>query len=215
MAEKRQYSEKTILAHKNLQNTFSDLDVEGVTILTGNNGSGKSVIRKQLPFAFKDLYNLNDVKETSGWVLSTSMDARTGSNAEWGALSGIMNDTSWVATSQNTLHSIKGLLDSAEKSEKVKYVVIDEYEIGCSEETIVALAQYISQRIQKLLTDKKIIGAMIITHSRIGCEHIQFDHFVNIEGRTYEEWKNREIIPTDLEELDANELFYYIRDNKE
>lgn len=215
MAEKRQYSEKTIQAHKNLQNTFSDLDVEGVTILTGNNGSGKSVIRKQLPFAFKDLYDLNDVKETSGWIMSTSMDARTGSNAEWGALSGIMNDTSWVATSQNTLHSIKGLLDSTEKSDKVKYVVIDEYEIGCSEETIVALAQYISQRIQKLLTDKKIIGAMIITHSRIGCEHIKFDHFVNIEGRTYDEWKNREIIPTDLEELDANELFYYIRDNKE
>jgi len=215
MKEKKTYSEKTKLAYTRLQETFQDLDVEGVTILTGNNGSGKSVIRKQLPFAFQNLYELEKVSETQGWIMSTSMDARTGSNAEWGALSGIMNDTSWVATSQNTFHSIKGLLDSAERSEKVKYVVIDEYEIGCSEETIVALAQYISQRIQKLLEDKKIIGAMVITHSRLGVEHIKFDHFVNIEGRTYEEWKNREIVPTNLEELEANELFGYIRDNKE
>ena len=213
MAE-REFSEKVKNAHKNLQDTFSNFDNEGITILTGNNGSGKSVIRKQLPFAFKELYKLDNLSGTKGWILSTSMDARTSSNPDWGALSGLMRDTEWVATSQNTFHSIKNLLDTVEKSEKVKYVVIDEYEIGCSEETIVALASYINERLQKFIADKKIEGAMIITHSRLGIKHIKFDHFMNIEGKTYEEWLNREIIPTDLEELDKNELFFYIRENK-
>jgi archaellum biogenesis ATPase FlaH len=210
-----EHSEKVKLAYQRLQETFVNLDVEGITILTGNNGSGKSLIRKQLPFAFKDLYELENLSETKGWIKSTSMDARTNSNPEFGALAGIMNDTTWVATSQNTLNSIEKLLDAVETTDKTKYVVIDEYEIGCSEETIVALAQYISERLQKLLKDGKIIGAMIITHSRIGCEHIQFDHFQNIEGKTYEEWKNREIVPTNLEELKANEMFLYIRDKKD
>lgn len=214
MSDKK-YSEKTKSAYKRLQDTFQDLNVEGVTILTGNNGSGKSLIRKQLPFAFQNLYELDDISKTRGWILSTSMDARTSSNPEWGGLSSIMNDTSWIATSQNTFHSINSMLKAVETSDKCKYIVIDEYEIGCSEETIVALAEFINKKIQKLLEDKKIIGAMIITHSRLGVEHIKFDHFVNLEGKTYEEWKNREIIPTDLEELDANELFYYIRDKKE
>lgn len=214
MSDKK-YSEKTKSAYKRLQDTFQDLNVEGVTILTGNNGSGKSLIRKQLPFAFQNLYELDDISKTRGWILSTSMDARTSSNPEWGGLSSIMNDTSWIATSQNTFHSINSMLKAVETSDKCKYIVIDEYEIGCSEETIVALAEFINKKIQKLLEDKKIIGAMIITHSRLGIEHIKFDHFVNLEGKTYEEWKNREIIPTDLEELDANELFYYIRDKKE
>lgn len=214
MSDKK-YSEKTKSAYKRLQNTFKGLNVEGVTILTGNNGSGKSLIRKQLPFAFQNLYELDDISKTRGWILSTSMDARTSSNPEWGGLSSIMNDTSWIATSQNTFHSINSMLKAVETSDKCKYIVIDEYEIGCSEETIVALAEFINKKIQKLLEDKKIIGAMIITHSRLGIEHIKFDHFVNLEGKTYEEWKNREIIPTDLEELDANELFYYIRDKKE
>lgn len=214
MSDKK-YSEKTKSAYKRLQDTFQDLNVEGVTILTGNNGSGKSLIRKQLPFAFQKLYELEDISKTRGWILSTSMDARTSSNPEWGALSSIMNDTSWIATSQNTFHSINSMLKAVETSDKCKYIVIDEYEIGCSEETIIALAEFINKKIQKLLEDKKIIGAMIITHSRLGLEHIKFDHFVNLEGKTYEEWKNREIIPTDLEELDANELFYFIRDKKE
>ncbi len=213
MGEKRTYSDEVKAQHARIIKVFEDFDPEGVTVLTGNNGSGKSLLRKQLPFAFQQYYDLKDVKETRGMIKSTSMDARTSSNPEFGALSSIMNDTSWVATSQNTLGNIRKLLDAVEDG-KTKYVVIDEYEIGCSEETILALARYIDGRLRKLMDEKKIVGAMIITHSRMGVREIRHDHFVNIEGLTEEEWLNREVKPTDLDKLEENELFFYIRDKQ-
>jgi archaellum biogenesis ATPase FlaH len=211
-----EFAEETKEAYNRIVSAFQKLDLSGVTILTGNNGSGKSLIRKQLPFKLKTHYNLEDVKATSGMVKSTSMDLRTSSNPDWGGLSGIMRDTEWIATSQNTLHSIQGLIKSVEVgSGKTKYLVIDEYEIGCSEETIVAIARYISDSIKKLISEGKILGAMIITHSRTGIKEIEWEHFINLEGLTYEEWVDRKIIPTDLEKLEKNELFFYIRDNKD
>jgi hypothetical protein len=44
---------------------------------------------------------------------------------------------------------------------------------------------------------------------------IEHDHFVNLEGLTEQQWLSREIVPTDLDELEANELFFYIRDHKQ
>lgn len=201
------------VAYQQIVNAFGQIDVEGVTVLTGNNGTGKSLVRKQLPFLFKNLYGLSDLSGTRGWVRSISMDHRTQSQPEFGGLSGIMNDLEWIATSQNTLHSIDQLFRSMESENNVKYLVIDEYEIGCSEETAVALAMYIDSRLHELIDQKKIVGAMIITHSRPGLQHIRFDHFVNIQGLTYEQWSNREIVPTDLDLLRENGLFTYIRDN--
>lgn len=212
--EKKTYSDEVKTKYERIVKVFEDFDPEGVTILTGNNGSGKSLFRKQLPFAFKQYYDLEKVEDTKGMIKSTSMDARTESRPDFGALSSIMHDTSWIATSQNTLNHIRKLLDAVENSDSTKYVVIDEYEIGCSEETILALAEYISGRIQKLLADRKIIGAMIITHSRLGVKTIKHDHFVNIEGLTEKQWLTRKVQPTDLAKLEENELFFYIRDNK-
>lgn len=214
--EEREYTEETKKAYERIVDSFQNLNIEGVTILTGNNGSGKSLIRKQLPFKFRDYYNLPDIKETKGMIKSTSMDLRTSSNPEWGGLSGAMRDTEWIATSQNTLHSIKGVLNSCEaEGSKTKYLVIDEYEIGCSEETIISIARFINEKIKKLITDGKIIGAMIITHSRVGLKEMEYDHFINLSGLSAEEWLTRELVPTDLDKLEENELFSYIRDSKE
>jgi len=35
-----------------------------------------------------------------------------------------------------------------------------------------------------------------------------------LDGLTKDEWLNREVVPTDLKELEENELFFYIRDHK-
>ena len=51
------------------------------------------------------------------------MDHRTQSQPEFGGLSGIMNDLEWIATSQNTLHSIDQLFRSMESENNVKYLV--------------------------------------------------------------------------------------------
>lgn len=212
--EDKNYSEEVKKKYQNINDTFNKFNHKDITILTGNNGSGKSLIRTQIPFYFRDMFKLKNIKDTKGMVKSTSMDARTQSRPEFGGLSGILNDTSWIATSQNTFHSIKGLLQSIEKSERkeTKYIIIDEYEIGCSEETIIALSKYINDYLHKLIDNNIIDGAMIITHSRIGSEYLKWNHFLNIEGKSYDEWINRKIIPTDLDELEKNELFLYIRD---
>ena len=211
--KKRKYSKEVKETYDRLIDGFASLELDGITIMTGSNGSGKSLIRKQLPFAMKERLDLDDAKETRGMIQSTSMDARTGSNPEMGALSGMMRDTDWFATSQNTLHSLDGLFDNG-IGDKTKYIVIDEFEIGCGEETILALTQHINKKLKSLIKNKKIMGAMIITHSRLGVQNLNHNEFINLDGMTEEEWLNREVVPTDLKKLKENELFYYIRDQK-
>ena len=211
--KKRKYSKEIEDTYDRIIDGFASLEIEGITIMTGSNGSGKSLIRKQIPFAMKDRLDLDDVKETQGMVQSTSMDARTGSMPEMGALSAVMRDTDWFATSQNTLHSIEGLLDNG-IGDKTKYIIIDEFEIGCGEETVLALVHYLNKKLKSLIKNKKIMGAMIITHSRLGVKNLNHDAFINLDGMNEEEWLNREIVPTDLKKLKENELFFYIRDQK-
>lgn len=205
-------TQKTIDAYERLLDIFTDWNTKGVTILTGNNGSGKSVIRRHIPAIYRD-NKKNKKVDTKGWVKSTSMDARTSSNPEWGAMSSIMQDTGWIATSQNTYHNISSLFKAVEKG-GTKYLIIDEFEIGCSEETILAIAKFISDNLERLIAEGKLEGACIITHSRVACTHIKHDHFVNMEGLNEEQWTIREVIPTDLEELDRNELFFHIRNKQ-
>ncbi len=211
--KKRTYSQETIDQYKRTIKYFEGLEPEGVTVLTGTNGSGKSLIRKQMPFAVQQWYELEDVKETKGMIKSTSMDARTGSRPELGALSSIMNDVDWVATSQNTFGCVEKMFNAVEKDEKTKYLIVDEFEIGLGEETVLAIVQYMNERIKKLM-DAHLEGAIVITHSRLGVQHLVHDHFVNLDGMTEDEWLNREVIPTDLKKLDNNELFFYIRDKQ-
>lgn len=208
------YSDKTIQAYKQLQTAYRSIQMDELTVLTGNNGSGKSLIRKQIPFLMANFLGLENVSKTKGMVLSTSMEARTASRPEFGALSSSLHDTEWVATSQNTFSNIKSIFNSLRKEGKSKYLIIDEFEIGCGEETTLALSNYINENISELRANGNIMGALIITHSRIGVQNLIFDSFVNIQGLSKDEWLSRKIEPINLDELDKNELFLYIRDNK-
>lgn len=182
--KKREYSQYVKDQYDRLIDAFAELEIDGITIMTGNNGSGKSLIRKQLPYALRERGVVQEAKDAQKMIASTSMDKRTGSNPEMGALSGAMRDLEWIATSQNTFSNIKGIIDHAKKKDsKTKYIVIDEYEIGCSEETIMALAMYINKELNALVEQKKITGALIITHSRLGVQLIKHDTFINIFGQ--------------------------------
>ena len=57
-------------------------------------------------------------------------------------------------------------------------------------------------------------GVLVITHSDRVVRTLKHDAFVNLEGMSEEEWLNREIVPTDFEQLEkeSNELFCAIRD---
>lgn len=212
MSKETEFSQEVRDMYDRIVDVYKSIELDKITVLTGSNGSGKSLIRKQLPFLIRDHLGLEDVKDVKGMIKSTSMDVRTGSNPEWSALSGIMRDTEWIATSQNTLSCLQGLFRAIEKGDKTKYLVIDEFEVGCGEETVLALVNYINSEIKKLIKTTQLEGAMIITHSRIGVKHLKYDNFVNIEGMNKQEWLDREIVPTNLKKLSENELFVFIRD---
>ena len=74
----------------------NDIDPKKITILTGSNGSGKSMIRKILGF--------DDLK-----VASISMERRAGANMD-GAMGAFTHDADWTPTSISTWHYIEGLM---------------------------------------------------------------------------------------------------------
>lgn len=178
-----------------LVSVLDSIDTSKVTILTGKNGSGKSLIRKQLGLRLS-----SDKKN----MKSISMNLRTSSNTSFGALGSIGQDLEWMATSNSSYTLIQKLFKSID--EKTDYICLDEFEIGCSEETVLALTNYINNQLSSLN-----IGCLIITHSRLAVDNLNADEFINLEGKTKDEWLSREIIPTNLDDLSSADLFRAIR----
>lgn len=178
-----------------------------VIILTGENGSGKSLIRKLIPY---QLRNKNDGKIVE--VASTSMDMRTGLHPEMGGMSSFVRDTSWTATSQNSFYFLKGLVSST----KDRFVVIDEPEIGMSDSLKLSLGVWLNDKLPELLANNK--GVMIITHSKDLIRQIKHEHdFINIQGLSEDEWLNEKPSLIDIEEWNKQntELFCALRDRLE
>jgi predicted ATPase len=173
-----------------------------VTILTGSNGTGKSFIRKIVGFK---LAEKKGGDKTKTFVSQTSMEQRTGTNADWGALSGIMRDVGWTPTSTETLGKIQNLMDDRFKD---RYIVIDEPEIGMGEETVLGLVEYLNERLEELRKGN-FLGVMIITHSRLIVEHLKADSFINIDGLSREQWLTRKLVPTDLKDLEERSLIIH------
>ena len=198
-----------------LLDVMQEIELNKVTVLTGGNALGKSLIRKQLVFSIdKKLEELGIEHDIRHIVASTSMQARTESRPEFGALSSCMHDSPWSSTSDASIHNINQLLRDDDRDEKKRFLVIDELEIGMSREVQVGVAQYISENLQRILD--RSYGLMIITHSADVVKNIKHDKFINIEGLTEEEWLNRDIEPVDPETLRtwAMELFKAVRDRE-
>ena len=76
---------------KRLQTIMDSIKPNKITVLTGSNGSGKSLIRKQLCFRLSKKIENSDYRRL---VAEVSMQKRTESVADWGALSTCMHDVS-------------------------------------------------------------------------------------------------------------------------
>lgn len=181
------------------------------TIITGSNGSGKSVIRKSIRGKIEKEIGEEEVTRIgeNHLIASVSMERRTSND-------GIMNifnsDTPWCPTSENTFHFIRGLLDNSTDH----YIVIDEPEIGMSEEMQLLLCSYFNDKLAGLNS----LGVLIITHSRTIVKNILHDQFINLDGMTEDQWVNRiPQVPTyTIEEFEeaSHQLFLAIQKaNKE
>jgi ABC-type Mn2+/Zn2+ transport system ATPase subunit len=171
-----------------------------VTILTGRNAGGKSFIRKLLGGSIGKQLNKEKVS-----IPHASQELRTNTNPNLGALSGFAHDLEWLATSDNTISTIKNCL----KQTKMDFLVLDEPEIGLGEELQLGLMNYLNGKLKKLHC-----GVLIITHSKNTVKHLKHDKFINLEKMTEEEWLNREIKPLRLDDFKqfSTNLFTTIRD---
>lgn len=199
-------SEEHLNAHINrLIDIMDEIHPNQVTILTGGNALGKSLIRKQLMFRIHDQLDAmgveNDVRHL---IASASMQLRTENRPEWGALSTMAHDMPWASTSESTIELINKLFQHREEK---RYYVIDEMEVGMSREVQLGMAQYLDEHMPELLECSH--GILIISHSADVVRTIKHDKFINIEGLTEEEWLSREVepIPPDLIIEWSNKLF--------
>lgn len=164
-----------------------------VTVLTGPNGYGKSLLRKIVGPAMEKEGVFN------GKVCSFSMNDRTVAKDHFAALRSLSMDQADEATSDCTCTQIHYLLG---KDSDNKYIVIDEPEIGMGKEVLLGLIDDIVKTIDEKKAAGTFKGLMIITHSEFFIDNFQHDRFVNLEGLTYEQWKNREIKAISTKDLD-------------
>lgn len=187
-----------------------EVPLHKITILTGGNACGKSVIRKQLTHIIPGKLDEEGTPHGKTTVASASMQLRTESNPEWGAFSSITHDSPWDATSYATVNMINQLFKN--NPTEPRYIIIDEMEIGMSEELQIGFCNMLNKKLPELL--EKNFGIMVITHSRHVVNTLNHDNFMNIECMTEDEWINRKLEPIDPADLEkwSDELFKIIRD---
>lgn len=174
------------------------IDLNKVTILTGGNGGGKSMVRKQLGLICAS----QGIKS-----FSCCMDKRAGFDSNKGGFMVFDRDCEWLPTSINTFDTMEKFYQG-----KDLFVILDEIEIGMSEESQYGIALHINKYLDEFRKNNH--GMLIITHSRWLVKYVDADDFINMEGMTKEEWLNREIVPTDFTELaeQSNALFRALDD---
>jgi ABC-type branched-subunit amino acid transport system ATPase component len=165
-----------------------------VTILTGPNGYGKSLVRKVLPAALAG-------HGYEGKVCSFSMERRTSPNEGFSALRSLAMDQVHDATSNHTCAMTLAVLRDA--AEHGKYVVLDEPETGMGKEVLLGLISRIRGFVDERKAAGNFRGLLVVTHSEFVVDNLPHDHFANLEGLTREQWKSRELVPVDPEDLSA------------
>lgn len=182
------------------------MDFSNVTILTGRNAGGKSLIRKQLVFALSEKLNIPLNKL---FIPHASLQLRTEVKPEMGALSQIAGDLPWLASSSSTVDVIKRVFSTKDKA---NYIIIDEPEIGLGIPLQLGLCDYINEQIEECKKLGK--GVLIITHSKTIVENIKHENFINLEDMSEYEWLTHIPKKISLEEFEkfSDDLFTTVRD---
>ena len=184
----------------NLVEIIKSINLSKVTVLTGRNSGGKSLIRKQIATRLAKESGKNKVR-----IPHASQQLRTEVSPEHGAFSTFAHDLEWLATSKSTIDIIEKVFNVKEAD----YLIIDEPEIGLGEELQLGLADWLNSKIATYPT-----GVMIICHSRILVNNLKFDNFINLEGMSLEKWVNRTPVKISVEDFleFSHEMFIKVRD---
>jgi hypothetical protein len=151
-------------------------DASRVALVTGPNASGKS-------FLVKLMASWLHHEEEQVEPIQVSMRYRTEGGVARAFMFGSDADQSTGATS---LQAIQGALRTSRGRDKPHWVLLDEPDIGLSEDYAAALGEYLTQYANDL--PKLCLGFMLITHSRklaesfLHCSQVR-PHFVHLEER--------------------------------
>lgn len=170
-----------------------------VTVLTGKNGSGKSLVRKLISGYLSEKLGTDPNKT----VAAISMESRSQRKHDFDALCALGIDDPENPTGAESVNNVNMLVGNACKKDSPRYIVIDEPEIGMGEELVMALCIKLNQMFNPL--PEGCLGVLIITHNRYLVNNIEGE-FRNIEGMDKDAWLTREIIPTDIEEFETDAL---------
>jgi hypothetical protein len=163
-----------------------------ITLMTGSNGSGKSLIRKELQLPPGKV------------VVHASMGLRTGQHAHMGGLGPLLRDTPWMATGENTLHAIRTAIRSCGDN----FLCLDEIETGLGEELVLGLVKWLNDNLRSSISGS--LGCLVITHSRLVVENLEHDAWISLDGyRTPREWLDREVVAIDPEGWSAQQRLLF------
>lgn len=173
-----------------IRDITKSIELNKITVLTGKNGCGKSLVRKLVGYYLADKLGLDRMTSITS---STSLQQRTETRSDFGAFCSIMHDDPTSPSSLETFSKIEALIKLLEKEKR--YLIIDEPELGMGEELIMTFINWFNNLFAKL--PENCYGVLIITHSKLIVNGITSE-FRNFENMTKEEWLNRKIIPIDL-----------------
>ena len=162
-----------------------DFSKEKLIVITGSNASGKSLLRRIIA---------NNGRKNNLFVADLSHERRTTSDITRAFIYGDENSDS---TGNITAKSLIGLFKSSIKWKQNHLLIIDEPEIGLSEEAQMGMGIYIRERIES--SSNKLQKIIIFTHSKhILNELNKINHHYHHIGNTYKsikEFNNRKLIP--------------------
>lgn len=182
-----------------------------LTVITGQNGSGKSFIRKYVQTVY---IKKADIKIE---VIHISMSARTGCDFSSGFVkSFIYGDEREDSTGYNSVNIVQGAIRTSRDRDNKHVIILDEPDTGMSEEMSAGIGKLISD----FMKDKpeNLLGLYIISHSRYLLKQLlcHNPNHLNTSGtETLEEYLNREVIPfTDFDSFQESCRSKYVKISK-
>lgn len=168
-----------------------------LVLITGPNVSGKSVVRKLLH---------NYAVEQQWLSISLSQEGRTQSSGlERLMLYGVESADSTGYNSIRQFLRCLQRLQATQCHEKPCVVVLDEPEIGCSEETQAAIGERLAAALACPGSMPALKAIFVITHSRELVRHVMPaapSHWrLCGDAMTLSQFVSRAVVPTDLEQL--------------
>ena len=159
-------------------------------VITGQNTTGKSVLRKIIHNHYYDR-NIE--------YMSISQEQKcSGSGIERVLIYGTEQDES---TGYNSVKTILKAIQTGQSRENPFAIMLDEPEIGCSEETQAGIGLKLVKEID---TMPNLDGLYVVTHSRQLVKNlisIKPTHWHLGNKLSLEEWLERDIVPANLEAL--------------